>query len=535
MSNLFDYIREARRFRLRHIGEVAGSLGIPQDSIELYGRYKAKVPPSCAGVAPSSRKGRYVIVTAVTPTKFGEGKTLNTIGISMALNRLGKKAVACLRQPSLGPLFGVKGGATGGGKCQVIPPEDINFFLTGDFPAIETCHNLIAAFTFNHIYYGKTPKIERVLWRRVIDMNDRTLRRITHAVGKAGDFNTGFDLTPASEVMAIVALASSYEDLLARLERIIVGVDESGAPVTTKDIGAAGPSSVLLRKAFWPNLLQTSESTPVMIHAGPFGNIAHGNSSILADLIALGLCDFVITEAGFGAELGFEKFIDIKCRVSGLWPDCAVVVVTLRAVKEHGLDLLMHTIAIVKMAGVPCVVAVNKFEEDSEQDVKQLRDFCLKNGADACEGATFFRDGGAGGTALAEAVVELSSRQKQAGRYFYSLDTPVEERIRTLARKLYLAEDVEFSPKAVKSIKRLRKWGFDRLPVCIAKNHLSLSHDPNVKGIPKPYKFPVSDVDVRAGAGYIYVLSGDILTLPGLPDVPPSVAYSLDSTGDFKF
>ncbi|MBI4242478.1 MAG: formate--tetrahydrofolate ligase [Planctomycetes bacterium] len=534
MSNLLDYIKQARSFKIKTIDEVAESLGIKKGNYESYGMYKTKLSPSLAHDFDINKKGKYVVVSAITPTKFGEGKTLTTIGLSMSLNKIGKKAVCCIRQPSLGPIFGAKGGATGGGMCQVIPPEEINFFLNGDFPAVEACHNLISAFVYNHVYHKVSPRIKEVLWKRVIDINDRSLRKIKLEFGKDLQFESGFELTPASEIMALIALAGDYSDLLKRLEQIIVAVGEGGSPITTKDVGVVGPSSILLKKAFWPNLLQTCEGTPCIIHAGPFGNIAHGNSSVIADLIALKYGDFVVTECGFGAELGFEKFIDIKCRTSGLTPDCAVVVVTCRAVKEHTLDLFKHTIRVVKMTGIPCAVSINKFDNDSPADIEDIKRSAFENGADTVDIVEFFSKGGNGGLDLAQNVARLASAVHKI-KSFYDLDMPVEEKIRTLARNLYLAEDIELSSRAKKSIELIRKWGYERLPICVAKNHLSLTHDPECKGIPTSYKLPITNIEVKSGAGYINVLCGNILTLPGLPERPESMNYSLNSTGEFNF
>lgn len=533
MSTLFDCIREARRFKLVPIEKIAEDLGIGGAYLEVHGKYKAKIDPNVLGKL-KRKNGKYIIVTAVVPTKYGEGKTTTAIGLSMALNRSGRKSVCCLRQPSLGPLFGVKGGATGGGASQVIPPEDINFFLTGDFPAIQMSHNLIASFVYNHIHYGKSPEIKRVHWNRVMDINDRSLRKIIKVFKDKKEFKSGFELTAASEIMAVVALAKDYPDLINRMNRIIVAEDADGKPVTTSAIGVSGPATVLLRKAFWPNLLQTCENTPCIMHTGPFGNVAHGNSSIIADLIALKTSDYVITEGGFGAELGFEKFIDLKCRTSGLWPDCAVLVATARAVKLHGNELFKHMIKIVRSRGIPCVVSVNRFAADSEGDLEELKAVALSAGVEAVSVVDVYEKGSEGATELAGNVVKFCDGDGGVSNYFYQDNLSVYEKIRVLAKELYLAEDLELSGRAQRSLKRLSSWGMDRLPVCVAKGHFSLSHDPKEKGIPSAYRLPIADIDVKAGAGFIYALCGNIMTMPGLPEEPVSSSYQLNQEGDLK-
>ena len=502
-------------------------------------------------------------MTALTPTPLGEGKTVTTIGLSLGLNHIGKKAIAAIRQPSLGPVFGIKGGAAGGGHSQVIPMELFNLHMTGDFHAVEAANNLLAAFIDNHIQKGNALKIDpfTISWKRVIDVNDRSLRSVVTGLGnrRADGIprETGFHITAASEVMAVMALMTDIQDLRRRLGRIVIGMSTEKKPITAEDLKCAGAMTVLMKETVKPNLMQTIEGTPCLVHAGPFANIAHGNSSILADMMGLKLADYVVTESGFGADMGMEKFMDIKCRYSGLRPDCVVMVATIRALKMHSgrfsvvagrpLDegLLQENLDAIKEGsknlvkqienardfGVPVVVAVNVFPTDTDKEVEVVKKVAIGAGAENAVVSEAFTKGGAGAADLAKAVAKAASRPSNF-KFLYPLDMSIKEKIERVATRMYGAREVEYEKLAEKQIKVLTDNGFDKLPVCMAKTHLSLSHDPKVKGRPRDFKFPVREVRVSAGAGFLYALCGDMMTMPGLPSVPGGTKVDIDSEGN---
>lgn len=548
---------------VKPIREIATAAGILPDELEPYGPTKAKVCLSLLGRLADRPDGHYILVTAVTPTPLGEGKTLTTVGLGQALAKRGHKAATCIRQPSLGPVFGIKGGAAGGGYSQAIPMEAINLHLTGDAHAISAAHNLCAAFVDNALYHG-TYDIDphAVTWRRVVDISDRALREAV--VGLGGRVNgvpreSGWDITSASELMAILALSSDLADLRSRIGQVVIGTTRDGRPVTADDLKVAGAMTVLMRDTIKPNLLQNLEGGPVFVHAGPFANIAHGNNSIVADRMALKLADYVVTEAGFGADMGAEKFVNIKCRASGLSPDCAVLVVTIRALKMHsgrftvrpgapldpallaedpeaveaGLPNLVKQIANVRSFGIPVVVAVNHFPDDAESEHELVRTAALEAGAVAAVTHTMHAGGGAGGEELADAVVEACGHVSEL-KFTYDLDDPLETKIEKIATRVYGADGVEFDAAARRSIEILRGMGYSRLPVCMAKSHLSLSHDPALKGAPTGWTLPVRDVRLSAGAGFFYALTGDIMTMPGLPARPAGESIDIDADGNVK-
>jgi len=549
--------RIAKTARLKPILEIARDLGIPEKHVEQYGPHKAKIRLDVFEDLPAEPKAKYVVVTAVTPTPLGEGKTVNTIGLALGLNRIGKKAVCCLRQPSLGPVFGIKGGATGGGKSQVLPIEEINLHLTGDIHAVGAAHNLLAAFLDNHLHHQNRLEVSpaSITWSRVVDMNDRALRRIRVAIGEIGERESFFEITVASEVMAILALATSYRDLRDRLARIIVAETSQGHPVTAGALRSAGAMALLVRDALKPNLLQTIENTPAFIHAGPFGNIAHGNSSVLADWIAARTAEYVVTEAGFGADLGFEKFVDIKCPVSRLTPDVAVIVTTVRALKVHagkirvvpgkplppellqedpdavaaGTANLRRMIEIVKRTGIPAVVAINRFPQDTDQELETIRQ--AAQDADGVELVEAFARGGAGASALAQAVDRAAGKSK-AFRPFVDPAWPARKKIETLATDVYGGEGAVLSERAERQLETYARWGLDRLAVCMAKTHLSLSHDPFLKGAPRGFRIPIKEIRISAGAGFLYPLAGDIMTMPALGSSPGGERMDVDDRGN---
>jgi formate--tetrahydrofolate ligase len=551
----------AQAATLRPIAAIAHELGLLDDEIELYGRYKAKIDLAVLDRLRDRPLGKYVVVTAITPTPLGEGKTTTTVGLAQGLCAIGKRAIAAIRQPSLGPVFGIKGGAAGGGYAQIVPMEDFNLHLTGDNHAVGAAHNLLAAFIDNHLHHGNRLGIDpfRIEWRRVVDISDRALREIV--IGLGGKENgvpreSGFDITVASEVMAILALATSLRDLRERLGRIVVAYSVAGAPITAEDIHCAGAMAVLLKDAIKPNLLQTLEGTPAMVHAGPFGNIAHGNSSVLADQIGLRLADVVVTEAGFGADLGFEKFCHIKCRASGLQPDAAVLVATVRGLKTHsgrfrivagrplpqallqedldalaaGMPNLEAQIANVRAFGVPCVVAINRFPFDTEAELQAICEAALAAGAVDVVVAEHFTRGGEGARALAEAVMRACV-MPAAFRTLYPDDAPPEEKMRIIATQLYGADGIRLENEARRRLRLYERLGYAHLPVVMAKTHLSLSHDPALLGRPRGFTVPVRDVRLSAGAGFLYALLGDIRTMPGLPSAPGGEAVDIDENG----
>jgi formate--tetrahydrofolate ligase len=551
----------ARQAKLRPIAEVAAALGIEDDELQLYGRYKAKIPLDVLDRLRNRPDGKLIAVTAITPTPLGEGKTVTAIGLGEALGKIGKMVCNTCRQPSLGPTLGIKGGAAGGGYAQVVPMEDFNLHLTGDFHAVTAAQNLCAAMVDASLLHGNQLNLDplNITWRRALDMNDRALREIV--IGLGGRQNghpreTGFDITAASETMAILALATSLEDLRRRLGRAVVGFTPDGRPITAEDIRAAGAMAVLLKDALQPNLMQTLEGGPVLVHTGPFGNVAHGNSSVVADLLAMKLADYVITEAGFGADMGFEKLVNITCRQSGVRLAGAVVVATLRALKMHGgvgkiipgkplppelsredfpalekgLAVLAAAVRIVNRMGVRAVVAVNRFEGDSEREVAFVLERARELGAADAAVSDAFARGGQGSRALAEAVVKASSQPAEM-RLLYPDDWSIKEKIETLATEVYGAARVAYSAEAERKIKLYTDLGFARLPICMAKTHLSLSHDPHWKGVPQGYEFPIRDVRLSAGAGYLCPLAGEMQTMPGLGSEPAAAHLDIDEQG----
>ena len=534
------------------ITDIADACGVDGAYVEQYGRYKAKIDNRF--LKETDRPdGKLVLVTAITPTPAGEGKTTTTVGLADGLRRIGKNAVVALREPSLGPVFGIKGGAAGGGYAQVIPMEDINLHFTGDFHAIGAANNLLAAMLDNHIQQGNALGIDpkRITWRRCVDMNDRQLRSIVDGLGgrmQGVPREDGFDITVASEVMAVLCLASDIPDLKARLGRIVVGYTYDDAPVTAADLKAAGAMAALLKDALKPNLVQTLEHTPALIHGGPFANIAHGCNSVTATRMALKLGDYAITEAGFGADLGAEKFLDIKCRMAGLKPDAVVLVATVRALKHHGgaakadlgredlaalerglPNLLQHVDNIKNVFGLPCVVAVNAFPTDTEAELKLVEEKCRELGVNAALSEVWAK-GGAGGTALAEEVVRLCE-QPSDFRYSYALEGSIEEKLESICRRVYHADGVALTPAAQKQARRLTELGFGELPICMAKTQYSFSDDPSLLGAPRGFTVTVRNLKVSAGAGFLVALTGDIMTMPGLPKVPAAERIDVDENG----
>lgn len=558
MAEIKSDIEIAQAARLKPITEIAKGLGIQEDELELYGKHKAKVSLEILKRLKDKPNAKYIDVTAITPTPLGEGKTTTTIGLGMAMTRLGKKTVIVIRQPSLGPVFGIKGGAAGGGFSQIVPMEDFNLHLTGDNHAVGISHNLLAAFIDNHLHHGNKLDIDphSITWPRVVDVSDRSLRHVV--IGLGGKDNgmtreTGFDITVASEVMAILALTTSLADLRERLARIVIGTTSGGRPVTAEDLKCAGSMAVLLKDAIKPNLLQTLENTPAFVHAGPFANIAHGNSSIMADQIASKCADYVVTESGFGADCGAEKFMNIKCRYSGLTPNAVVIVATIRALKMHGgvgkvvagkplsKELLDEDVPAVekggqnlakmienmRLFGVPVVVAINLFNTDTKAEIEAVKRLSLRYGAEAAITATHWAEGGAGARELAEAVIAASNKPTNF-RFLYPLETTIEEKISTIATKIYGADGVSYLPLAKKKIKLYTELGYDRLPICMAKTHLSLSHDPELKGRPTGFTVPIRDIKASVGAGFLYALLGDMRTMPGLPSTPAGEKVDID-------
>ena len=556
-------IEIAQAAKMKPIIEIAESIGLNEDDLELYGRYKAKVKLEVLDRLKDKPNARYVDVTAITPTPLGEGKTVTTIGLGMSLNRIGKKAITCIRQPSLGPVFGIKGGAAGGGFSQVLPMEDFNLHLTGDVHAVGAANNLLAAFLDAHIMHGNELNVDpfSITLNRVVDINDRVLRNIV--LGLGGQANgvpreSGFDITVASEVMAILALTTSLKDLRQKLGRMVVGTSRDGKPVTAEDLKCAGAMAVLLKDAIKPNLLQTIEHNPCFVHAGPFANIAHGNNSILADMMACKLGDYVVTESGFGADLGAEKFMDIKCRYSGLKPSAAVIVATVRALKMHGggfefipgkgvdkvkmetknveavkngCENLNKMIENMKYFGIPVVVSINTFSADYEEEIAVIKEMALAAGADDCVISEVWAKGSAGGEDLANAVVRACEKPSDF-KFLYPLEATIKEKIEIIATKIYGADGVDYLPKAEEKIALYTKQGFDKLPICMAKTHLSLSHDPNLKGRPRGYRIPIRDVKASIGAGFLYPLLGEMRTMPGLSKVPAGTRVDLDDDGN---
>ncbi len=557
----------ARAAKLAPVREIARSRGLDDEDLELYGNYKAKVSLDVLKKFESKPDGKYVVVTAITPTPLGEGKTTTSVGLSMAMNRIGYQTGLCLRQASLGPVFGIKGGAAGGGYAQVVPFEDINLHLTGDGHAVAMAHNLLSAFVDNSLFQGNALELDpfSITWPRVVDVNDRALRKI--AIGLGGKENgvpreAGFDIVAASEVMAILALVngedygSALKDLRQKLGRIVVGTTRGGKPVTADDLHCAGAMTVLMKDAIKPNLLQTLENTPAFIHAGPFGNIAHGNNSILEDKVALKLNDYVITEAGFGSDLGMEKFFNIKCRYSGLRPNAAVMVTTIRALKMHGgvgkiiagkplpdelvkenlpalekgaANLIKH-IENARLFGVPVVVAVNHFPTDTDREIALVEQIARDAGAEGAFRSDVFAKGGAGAISLAEAVAHACSKPANF-KFLYHDELPIKEKIDRIVEQIYGGEGADYLPAAEQKIRLYTELGYDKLPICMAKTHLSLSHDEKLKGRPRGFRVPIRDIRASVGAGFLYPLCGEMRTMPGLPKEPAGARMDIDEEG----
>ena len=535
-------VQIAQEAKMLPIVEVGSKLNLNEDDLELYGKYKAKISLDVYEKLKDKEDGKLVLVTAINPTPAGEGKTTTNVGLSMGLNKIGKKTVTTLREPSLGPCFGVKGGAAGGGYAQVVPMDDINLHFTGDIHAITTANNLLAALLDNHIHQGNKLNIDprRVTWKRALDMNDRALRNIV--IGLRGRGNgvpreDGFDISVASEIMAILCLATDMDDLKNRLSKMIVGYTYDNEPVTAGELDATGSLALLLKDAIKPNLVQTLENTPAIIHGGPFANIAHGCNSVMATKLGLKLADYVVTEAGFGADLGAEKFFNIKCRYAGLNPDAVVVVATVRALKNHGgvakTDLgnenlealaegfgnLEKHIENVQKFGVPVVVALNKFPTDTEKELELLEDKCKELGANVILSDVWAK-GGEGGIELAKKVVELAESNSGKFKPIYDLELPIKEKIEVIAKEIYGADGVEFSSKALKEIEKYQRIGLDKLPICMAKTQYSLSDNPKLLARPRSFKITVKEIRASAGAGFLVALTGNIMTMPGLPKIP---------------
>ena len=545
-------IEIAQKAKMQKITDVAAKLGISEDDIELYGKYKAKLSYDLIRRVKDKKDGKLILVTAITPTPAGEGKSTTTVGLAQGLAKLGKKVIVALREPSLGPCMGIKGGAAGGGYSQVVPMEDINLHFTGDFHAITSAHMLLAAMLDNHIQQGNALNIDprRIAWKRVVDMNDRELRNIVVGLGgKAHGVprQDGFDITVASEVMAILCLASSLHDLKERLAKIIVAYDYNGNPVTAGQIKAQGAMAALLKDAVKPNLVQTLENVPAIIHGGPFANIAHGCNSVMATQTGMKLADYTITEAGFGADLGAEKFFDIKCRYAGLKPDATVIVATVRALKMHGgvpktdlktpnveavkkglVNLEKH-IENVKKFGVPCVVAINIFAQDTAEELEAVREHCAKHGVNVALSDVFAK-GGEGGIDLAKEVIALAESGESKFAPIYPLDMSLKGKIETIAKEIYGADGVNYTKEADKALKEFEELGYGNLPICMAKTQYSFSDDPALLGRPSGFKITIRNCRIAAGAGFIVVLTGDVMTMPGLPKVP--AAEKIDVTDD---
>ena len=546
-------IEIAQKAVMKRVYEVADKLGIPDDALEPYGHYKAKVSLDYVNSLKDKKNGKLILVTAISPTPAGEGKTTTTVGLGDALNHIGKKAIICLREPSLGPVFGMKGGAAGGGYAQVVPMEDINLHFTGDFSAIALANNLLAALIDNHIHHGNELgfDVRRIAWKRVVDMNDRALRDITVALGGPGNGyprQDGFDIVVASEIMAIFCLATSLADLKARISKIVVGYTRDLKPILAQDLKAAGAMTALLKDALKPNLVQTLENSPAFIHGGPFANIAHGCNSVIATQTALKLGDYVVTEAGFGADLGAEKFIDIKCRKSGLRPDAVVIVATLRALKFHGgmdvkevsnenlaalekgiVNLERHVNNVINNYGLPCVVSVNHRSHDTDAEVKLLMERVGKLGCKVVI-AKHWADGGKGATEVANIVVDLCE-QKSNFKFVYDDAMPLWDKMKTIACKIYGAADITADSKIRAQIKKLQEDGYGHYPVCVAKTQYSFSTDPQLRGAPSGHVLTIREVRLAAGAEFVVMVCGDVMTMPGLPKVPSANAIDVDDSG----
>ena len=546
-------IEIAQQAKLDNIKEVAAKVGMTEDDLELYGKYKAKISDEYMESINDNENGKLVLVTAINPTPAGEGKTTVTVGLGQAMNRLGRKTVIALREPSLGPCFGIKGGAAGGGYSQVVPMEDLNLHFTGDFHAITSANNLLAAMMDNHMHQGNALRIDpkRIVFKRCLDMNDRALRNIIIGMGKKADGvvrQDGFVITVASEIMAILCLASDINDLKDRLSKIIVAYNYDNEPVTAGDLKAVGAMTALLKDAIKPNIIQTLEHTPALVHGGPFANIAHGCNSVRATKTALKMADYVITEAGFGADLGAEKFFDIKCRMSGLKPDAVVLVATVRALKYNGgvpkdelsnenlealkagiVNLEKH-IENLQMYGVPVVVTLNRFVSDTDAELSFVREFCEAKGCDFAL-ANVWEKGGEGGEELAKALLYTLENKKSDFKLLYNDDLSIKEKIETIATKIYGAKDVSYSPEALRAIKKIEEMGFSDMPVCMAKNQYSLSDDAKKLGRPTGFTVNIREVYVSAGAGFVVAITGAIMTMPGLPKSPAAERIFVDENG----
>lgn len=562
-------IEIAQAAKQRPIIDVAKDIGLSEDDIDLYGKYKAKVHLEVLQRLANRPNGKYIDVTAITPTPLGEGKTTTTVGMSQALGYLGKKVFTCIRQPSMGPTFGIKGGAAGGGYAQIIPMEDFNLHLTGDIHAVSVAHNLLAAAIDARIMHEDTLSdatlakmgLKRldidpysIMWNRVVDVSDRAIRNIIIGLGTRDDGRprqSGFDISVASEIMAIMALTADLPDLRKRLGRIVWGTDKKGKPLTAEDLNVAGALTVLMKDAIMPNLMQTLQGTPAFVHAGPFANIAHGNSSIIADKVALKLADYVVTESGFGADVGMEKFFNIKCRMSGLIPNCVVLVATIRALKMHGggprvvpgrplpaaykeenlallkkgLANMVQHIENVRLFGIPVVVAVNRFNTDTPAEIEMVREAAIKAGAEDAIMSDVWAHGSEGGVELAKAVMAACEKPSNF-RFLYPDDLSIKEKIETIATKIYRADGVDYQALAEEKIKMFTDMGFGHLPLCMAKTHLSFTHDPTIKGAPRGWRLPIRDVRASVGAGFLYPLCGEMRTMPGLPSRP--VFFDID-------
>jgi len=568
MGNVPSDLEIAQAAKMLPIEEIAEKMGLdPKEDIELYGKTKAKISLDVLEKFKDRPSGYLIDVTAITPTPLGEGKTVTTIGLTQAMGKVfepqGKKVMCTLREPSMGPVFGIKGGAAGGGYSQVVPMEDLNLHFTGDIHAVGAAHNLLSAMIDSSILLGNPLNIDpnNVLWRRVVDISDRALRDIV--IGLGGRLNgyprqTGYDITVASEVMAILALTTGLKDLRQRLARIVIGFTYDGKPVTAEDLKAAGAMTVLLKEAIKPNLIQTLEHQPCIMHAGPFANVAHGNNSVLADMVALKCADYIVTESGFGADCGMEKFMNVKCRQSGLIPNCVVITCTIRALKMHGgigkiipgkplpkelteenLDAvkkgsvnLEHMIKLAKQFNVPVVVTVNRFTADTDKEVKLVQDLALEYGAEFCEPIEVWAKGGEGGIAAAEAVAKACEKSDPSKfQLLYPDDATLYEKIEILAEKVYNAGSVSYSAKARRQLDTFQEHGFGNLPINMAKTHLSISHDPAMKGAPSGYDFPISDARASVGAGFIYPIAGTMRTMPGLPSKPAAINVDIDEDG----
>ena len=546
-------IEIAQACEMKHIRDIAALAGVDEEYLEYYGKYKAKIDLKLLADREGRPDGKLVLVTAINPTPAGEGKTTTTVGLADGMRRLGKNTVVALREPSLGPVFGVKGGAAGGGYAQVVPMEDINLHFTGDFHAIGAANNLLAAMLDNHIQQGNELDIDvkRITWKRCVDMNDRQLRNIVCGLGgrmQGVPREDGFDITVASEIMAVLCLATGLGDLKARLGRMVVGYSRSGAPITAHDLKAEGAMAALLKDAIKPNLVQTLEGTPAFIHGGPFANIAHGCNSVMATRVALKMGDYAITEAGFGADLGAEKFLDIKCRLAGLKPSVVVVVATVRALKHHGgvakadlnnenlealekglPNLLRHVENITTVYGLPCVVAINRFPTDTEAELKLVEDKCKELGVNVALSEVWAK-GGEGGIALAQEVIRLCEEPNHFS-FAYELDQPIEAKLADIVKKVYHGDGVALTPAAKKQAAELTALGFGGLPICMAKTQYSFSDDQNLLGAPEGFTVTVRNIKVSAGAGFLVALTGDIMTMPGLPKVPAAEKVDVDENG----